>query len=167
MGRHSVVDVNFVEPSVPGRWAILLLALLAAVALVVWALVGWQTVVRRGVERELLAEKEKLEQLKRAGAKAALPPYQAAAWEVWKRGRFAASEGLAALEAIQHPGITVQSIDVDNEAGTLKVEILATNHDAIERFLDELNAGMPLPNWRLSQASSHANGLKATLSSRW
>ena len=98
------------------------------------------------------------------------PAYLRDALAVAKVARFPVGRVLASLEATRVQGVKLTALDIFAAGGTARAELEFASHDALMRYLDDINAGEERPRWRLLQAqtaTAGAGGSTATIGSNW
>lgn len=147
------MNIEFVDPVLPSRRAWTRVLAFAALAAMLFA-----------AGRILQTRAASLEQEARARAAAtnvvqpilppSSPPYGDDLRRALDRASLPEAPVLRELETVAVVGIQVTSIDVSMADHVATVELLADNDAALGDFLDQLNAGMPTPAWRVDRLSA-------------
>ena len=150
------MNIEFVEPRLPSRRAWLVVLSLATLAAVLFA-----------AARVMHARADALEDERRMHALAAArpapvaaprpaPAYQADALRALDRAALPEAQALGELEAVAVAGIALQSIDVNAAEHVVAVELQSSSRQALDDYLDQLNAGLAIPAWRIQRVSATA-----------
>lgn len=110
----------------------------------------------RVIEAEILSLTAQLEQAQRE-AQARVkppPPYLADALAVARLAAFPVNCVFTALEATRVEGVRLTVLDIAADEGKVKVELEFSDHEALLRYLEQLNAGEAKQRWMLQQARS-------------
>jgi hypothetical protein len=150
------LHVEFLPPAPLPRWARGLLLLWVA-AIAVLGVLAWREM--QEVDRlkaqiaELTARKEAAQREQQAAAAAAASqPYSEELQAAIALSRFPLDKPLVALESAEVAGVLPTSVDIDATTGIARVELEFSDYDALMKYLGELNAGEPTPQWMLVSA---------------
>jgi hypothetical protein len=172
----KALDIEFVAKRPASPW--LLGALTFAFCLMaLWE--GWQAWLLRPQVLAAESEMSKLTiqldralQAKRDAASAAAiePAYARDAQAVAKLAAFPLARVLASLEGARVQGVRLSALDISAAENAASAELEFSDHDALMRYLEEINAGEERPRWRLAQAQTANTGSgmnTATIRSTW
>ena len=82
------------------------------------------------------------------------PPYEVDALRALDRAALPQAQALGELEAVAVVGIALQSIDVDMAEHQVSVELRSASPATLDDDLDQLNAGLPAPAWRVARIAA-------------
>ena len=163
------VLVDFRRPRRPPRWAwfaVAVLGLAAAASLVVASM-------QQRKLNELRAQRDELIRAKanpppRLISTPRPAPYEASAREMLAEATSKWPAMLTAIESMSIIGVTPVAIEIVPAEREIRVEVEFVDYATLLKFLDELNAGQPMPRWVLVQAQSAAAaiGQKSTATVR-
>jgi hypothetical protein len=149
------MNIEFVEPRMPPRWAWNVAGLAFALALASAGVLAWLQADLRALQARLLASQRHAAAMASAPPVArAAPPYQASAEAALHRAALPEAAALMELERVAEVGIQLRSIDVDGAEGLVIVELDAASDAALGDYLDQLNAGQPVPVWHIQRLSA-------------
>lgn len=97
-------------------------------------------------------------------------PYARDAAVIAGLASFPLAQVLSSLEAVRVPGVKVTVLDISAIERSAKAELEFADYAALNRYLDELNAGEPKIRWRLIQLQSGSTGgagSTASIGSSW
>lgn len=147
------LSVELKPASRPSRWAwgLLCLVLLLAGAAIAASLYRHQDLERI---REQLREIARLQNEPVVPAVVAprRAPYDASAREMLAEATSQWPAMLTALETVAVPGVTPTSVEIVASEGQVRIDVEFSDYAALLRYLDDLNAGEPVPRWALVQA---------------
>jgi hypothetical protein len=172
----KALDIDFAPPPRLSPWWWLLPLALACVAAWV-ALGGWNAwselqQLRATNERLRLELRERMQVVASTGSDGQPPPaYAADALWVAAMASFPLQGVLAALESVSVPTVELGSVEVDTAAARVRIEVQFGVYAELLKYVDQLNAGEPVPRWWLVQARAAAAAGSptgtATIESRW
>lgn len=148
------MNIEFVEPTRPSRRAWLFAGFLWILVLILGILhLYLQSRLAREQEAQRAAEA-------RSGTNIATPiprappSYLEDARAALKRAALPEADALAELENVAVVGIQLKSIDVNPAVSAVFVELDASSDAVLGDYVDQLNAGMPLPKWHIRRIAS-------------
>ena len=97
------------------------------------------------------------------------PPYAGDLAAITKVAAFPVERVFASIESARVQGVKLTALDIAPAEGRAKAELEFTDHDALLRYLEALNAGEDKPRWSLVQSQLGASGAvkTATIVSTW
>ena len=121
---------------------------------------------------KLTLELERVQQAKRIAASqaSAEPPYARDALAVARVAAFPLDRVLTSLEGARVQGVRLTALEIAATDGTVRADLEFTDHEALMRYLEDINAGEERPRWKLVQAQSASAGTgmsTATIRSTW
>jgi hypothetical protein len=157
------MNIEFVEARLPSRraWIAAAVILVLGVAGVVASCTLESMVRQERTEQAAARRAAAARAAAGSAAPVALPPYFADARAALARARLPEAEALSELEAVAVTGIQLRSIDVNGAEGSVVVELEAASDDALSEYLDQLNAGLARPAWRIQRLASSAKPANA------
>ena len=155
------MNIDFVEPKLPSRRAWIFASLPMVLAVLLWG-VSLFLDARLDARRAQLVAAE-------LGAKAPAaastvprpaPAYQADAQIAVRRAELPEADALAEIEHVEVAGIQLRFIDVDPARNMVMVELDAASDDALGDYLDQFNAGEPVPKWHIVKLAAPTKGAR-------
>jgi hypothetical protein len=97
------------------------------------------------------------------------PPYARDAGEVAKTAVFPLPRVLQSLEAARVEGVRVTAVEMSASDGAVRIQVEFSAHEALQRYVEDINAGEPHRKWALLQAQAPASSGQgtATIASVW
>ena len=98
------------------------------------------------------------------------PAYARDALAVAKVAAFPVDRVLVSIEGARVQGVRLTALDISAAENTASADLEFTDHDALMRYLEDINAGEERPRWRLVQAQTASAGTgvsTATIRSTW
>lgn len=148
------MNIEFMDPVLPSRRAWLVVLALAALAAVLFAADRLMAAHVHALEDELRARRLAATNPVPLSPVRPAPPYEADALRALDRATLPQAQALGELEAVAVVGIALQSIDVDMAEHQVTVELRSASQAALDDYLDQLNAGLSIPAWRVTRIAA-------------
>lgn len=166
----SSMNIEFMEPSRPGKLMWFFLAGALTLLIGAWVLLGWQlhqvSTLKQSIVNVRTHQAMRQSTVAHDITSASTLLYVDNARQAWGQGRFEAQAALTSLETVATEGVVLSSIDIDAERGIVRVELDAQDFPIMDHYLDLLNKRTSAPGWSLVSISasnatlSEGNALK-------
>ncbi|MDP9124049.1 MAG: hypothetical protein M3N82_05545 [Pseudomonadota bacterium] len=156
------MNIDFVEPALPSRRAWILASLPAVLGLLLLCvLVHLHTRLEKQRERLATAVLAAKAHIASPTVHRHVPVYQAEAFAAVTRAALPEADALAEVEHVEVTGIQLRSIDVNPAQGLVTIELDAASDEALDDYLDQLNAGNEPQKWHIQKLAATKNEARA------
>lgn len=158
---------EFLPVAPPPKWVAWALGALAVVTIAMWV-AAWLA-QREAAQLRLQIAALKAPRPVPGPAPVVVPPYEESAREMLRERELEWAATLRALENVAMAGVTPTGVEVVVRERMARVEVEFSDHGALLKYLEALNAGLPAPQWHLLSTQAGAAGGLATaaLQRRW
>lgn len=148
------MNIEFVDPVLPSRRAWTGVLAFAALAAVLFAAGRILQTRAASLQQEARARAAALNVVQPSMPPVSPPPYGDDLQRALDRASLPEAPVLRELETVAVVGIQLTSIDVSMADHIATVELQADNDAALGDFLDQLNAGLAAPAWRIDRLAA-------------